>query len=853
MVAALTPITSSSKTVDYFTKDGYYAKDDLEHKKESYWHGRGASEGLGFKGMVEPADFAAVMEGHLEKHDISLGRIRDGEREHRPGFDLTFTAPKSVSIEGLVFGKNPVIKAHQEAVKATLDFVEENFIETRTYDPSTKKSNRTPTGKMVAANFQHDTSRNLDPHLHTHCIIANMTINEKGEWRSIESTALNRHKKLIGSYYHNELARGLLEQGYELEGRMIGKLPGFEIAGYDRKEIDEFSTRRQEMLEYLSERGLPLTAKTAQIAVLATRAEKIEIPRHELQQQWAEKVAELEIEPQSWQSRKQNRDDYTIENDHANDNNRNIYDAITFALNDIETRHSVFPASELQSHVLGQLAGRITFDDLNKTINQMQADGHLIKAQRRGHDLAYVTETTLNTERSIIAHMNNGKDQVEPIRADFEATNADLTPDQNQAIEMVLTSPDKVIGIQGYAGTGKTTMLKTLANEAHDMKVIGLAPSTTATHVLMREAQIPANTLQHFLTKFGNIDQMDAPTLKEHQDNLSKTVLVVDESSMISTKQMNRLFNITEKLDIEHVVLVGDSKQLRSIEAGQPFRQLQEHGMSISLMDTIMRQKDPSLKLAVEAVLDGNITRSLEHLEPNLIESFNLGKDAANIWLELDKDTRENTLILAPTHDLRDDINTTIRDSLKMENTLSGPEMEQERLINRHMTPYQKSEAHNYNEGDVLVFHNDALNYRIEKDDHYTVMAAGRDSHIQVENNLGEARQIKTNSTVRYNYNVYEPMEINLQAGDAIRFTRNNKEHDIVNGGTAEITEITPSKLHLTDDDGKQMSFRHDDKVLQHLDHDYSRTVHAAQGMTADHVIAVLDSGHGQLTDQQSF
>ena len=139
----------------------------------------------------------------------------------------------------------------------------------------------------------------------------------------------------------------------------------------------------------------------------------------------------------------------------------------------------------------------------------MQVDGHLIKAQqRRGHDLAYVTKEALNTERSIIAHMNDGKDQVEPIRADFEATNADLTPDQNQAIEMVLTSPDKVIGIQGYAGTGKTTMLKTLANEAHDMKVIGLAPSTTATHVLMREAEIPANTLQHFLTKFDNIDHM---------------------------------------------------------------------------------------------------------------------------------------------------------------------------------------------------------------------------------------------------------------------------------------------------------------------------------------------------------
>ncbi len=220
MVAHISPITSASSKVEYFSKDGYYAKDDPAHKGASHWHGKGAAT-LGFDGVVEVDDFAAVMDGKIDEHGIKLGRIRGGKREHRAGHDLTLSCPKSVSIEGLVFGQQEVIDAHQAAVKATLNFIEENFIECRTYDPATKQTNRTPTGKMIAATFTHDTSRNLDPHLHTHCIIANMTMNKDDRWRSIEATALRRHVKLIGAYYHNELAHGLMQGGYHLSPRMI--------------------------------------------------------------------------------------------------------------------------------------------------------------------------------------------------------------------------------------------------------------------------------------------------------------------------------------------------------------------------------------------------------------------------------------------------------------------------------------------------------------------------------------------------------------------------------------------------------------------------------------------------------
>ena len=159
-------LSSAAQGASYYERDGYYAKDDPEHRDASAWAGRGADE-LGLKGPVDADEFRQVLEGRVpDGSDAQLGRRgKDGSIEHRPGRDLTFSAPKSVSIAALVGGDARIVDAHDRAVAATLAWVERNAAETRMKDPETGNMARVGGQKIVAATFRHDTSRNLDPQL----------------------------------------------------------------------------------------------------------------------------------------------------------------------------------------------------------------------------------------------------------------------------------------------------------------------------------------------------------------------------------------------------------------------------------------------------------------------------------------------------------------------------------------------------------------------------------------------------------------------------------------------------------------------------------------------------------------
>ena len=194
MVASVTRLKAAAMTVHYFEADGYYAKNDPEHRKASGWHGEAAAL-LGLHGPVKPKRFEDVLAGYVPGTDLRLGRLRDGEHQHRPGVDVTFSAPKSVSLEALVYAPGRtgarVVRAHDEAVRATLGFIETELLQTRSYDPQTGRRPRVQADGMAAATFRHLASRNLDPQLHTHAVIANMTRGRDGGWRSAEFTRWN--------------------------------------------------------------------------------------------------------------------------------------------------------------------------------------------------------------------------------------------------------------------------------------------------------------------------------------------------------------------------------------------------------------------------------------------------------------------------------------------------------------------------------------------------------------------------------------------------------------------------------------------------------------------------------------
>ena len=150
----------------YFAREGYYAQGDRRSYMSSFWHGA-AAEALGLPKHVSSKLFEKILAGFVPGTEVRLGRARDGEQQHRPGLDLTLSAPKSVFLEALLYGDRRVMGAHDAAVRATLDWVEKELLQTRGYDPATGRRPRVAADGLVAATFRHLTSWDQDPQLHT--------------------------------------------------------------------------------------------------------------------------------------------------------------------------------------------------------------------------------------------------------------------------------------------------------------------------------------------------------------------------------------------------------------------------------------------------------------------------------------------------------------------------------------------------------------------------------------------------------------------------------------------------------------------------------------------------------------
>ena len=907
-------LSSAAQGASYYERDGYYAKDDPEHREASAWAGRGAEE-LGLTGPVDPDTFRAVLEGKVpDGSGQELGRRgKDGEILHRPGRDLTFSAPKSVSLAALVGGDGRIVEAHDRAVAATLAWVEGNAARTRMKDPDTGRMGRVGNQKIVAALFRHDTSRNLDPQLHTHAVLANMVQGEDGKWRSMANEGLYEKQKLIGMLYRGELAAGLAKLGYRVEKTHADGR--FEIAGVPREAIAAFSTRRVEIEAAMDARGLGASAdnpRLAERAALMTRAAKRDIDRGELRDVWAKQAADLGFDARALVAEAVERS--ASPERQAADRERNGVDgasppvgrdrarepgealsqtelaldgparapgpdgpaeaapsspaaeAVAWALAHLSEREAVFSRSDLYAAALAHAPGAVTISDAEREVAALEKAGALHTVDLPGAEDSLATDRTVGEERETVASMRAGEGRGRAPMRGWQVqgylSRGPLTAGQKDAVKLILSAKDRTVGVQGYAGTGKTTMLnraRALA-EKKGWRMTGLAPSASAAGTLAAEAGIPTETLQRFLARNAGVAEgrLTKKGAKEMRAAFAKTILVVDEGSLASTVQARDLLRIANALRIPRVVLVGDAKQLDAVDAGKPFAQLQAAGMKTATMDEIMRQRDPDLKEAVEASLRGDIARAFEKLGSNVAEvkPDNIAGAVAARWLGLSNEGRRNTGVMAPSHALRQAINGHIRERLAREGRIHGAPMASERLVSKGYTNAEKALAANYAPGDVIAFHRPYRRIGVEKGDERRVMGVDhRRREVLLDDGRGGAVAWKPAAIGgrKGGSEVYRVEEIELRAGDRIRWTRNDAGLGLVNSRTAEVLKVANGRVTFRLEDGKTLELGKGDPQLRHLDHAWASTVHAFQGRTVDNVIAAMEARHKHLTTQKSF
>ena len=234
----------SAQASSYFEKDDYYSKE--EGPGGSRWLGKGAEQ-LGLEGGVEQEQFTEILKGKAPNGEALFSRKLD-QKKRRAATDFTFSAPKSVSVAGLVQGDERVIAAHHLAVERTLAILEERYAETRVMTAQGRRI--VGTGNIIAAVFAHGTSREAEPQLHSHCVVMNATQIENGRWYGLLNDSAIANKKLLGQIYQNELACELKALGYEIEQREHGQ---FDIKGYSEELLKTFSTRRGQIEELVAQ------------------------------------------------------------------------------------------------------------------------------------------------------------------------------------------------------------------------------------------------------------------------------------------------------------------------------------------------------------------------------------------------------------------------------------------------------------------------------------------------------------------------------------------------------------------------------------------------------------------------
>jgi conjugative relaxase-like TrwC/TraI family protein len=844
---SITDIKDAAAAKHYYEKDNYYVKDSEVARDNSRWHGRGA-ELLGLSGEVQLDRFEELLGGQIDA-DTRLGREEAGEWKHKAAWDLTFSAPKSVSILTEIEGHEALRQAHEKAVSAALDYIERRAATTRlTREGLTELSQ---TGNLTVARFTHNTSRELDPQLHTHTVVLNATQTENG-WRSLESKSLYDIKMAAGLAYRNELAKQAKELGYSI--RVTREKDGlFEIDGIPDEVLRHFSQRRAQIEAQLKALGLSESSKAAEVATLDSRQRKHDVDHQVLHNAWQERLQAVhgELLQQPAPSRNRPAKEFADASEY-----------VRYVTEKLSERDARFARDRFQGQVALSQFGAFSIDDIEHAVDQAIQSNELIPRGRHGQYLT--TKAAIKRERQTLSYLMAGLDSVKPIAdqalidqrlAKYERSiQRDFFPGQKQAIQLMLTTEDRFVGVQGYAGTGKTTMLSAAGRiaEQQGVKVKGFAPSAAAAKVLANETGFDSQTVDQLLVDIRQV------TAKGGKQDRSGELWVIDEAGMLSTRQTNGIMAAAHDTGAR-VVFLGDVQQLEAVEAGRPFAQLQDAEMKTAIMKDIVRQRDENLLEAVKGTIERDIDKALQKLEGNVVthvEREDRLSALINEYFDLTPEERTGTLVLTPANEDRDAVNQAIRARLKQDGVIHGPGYSTYSLENNDLTRVEHSKAFNYNEGDIVRFGRGYKSLDIQKDEYFVV--TGRDvqaNTVELKSMLS-GKEVKTwnpEKIAAKSVETYHLQKRELAVGDSIRWRRNDKEAGLINSEKMTITKLQGRMVTAVSETGQSITFDADHMRYKHYDYSYADTAYTAQGQTKDRVLALAESYRKNLIHHKSF
>lgn len=627
---------------EYYTKGG---------EPKGVWIGS-ASNLLNLDTCVAKQDFENIMNGYTQDKKHSLCQNPGVERQY--GWDLTFSAPKSVSC--LWAAANMQLKRQIEhgqflAVSKVFGFIEDNIVKTRRGTAGHHKEN---VMGLLGATFSHCTSREQDPQLHTHCLIPNVSVRKDGSWGAIDSIDFYLWQKALGVIYRSELANELMKLGFTIENCD----EAFSVKGISKKVCEHFSKRGTVIKEELEKHGLNSTAcPKGDIIALATRSSKKEVHRVSLFKQWANEFDDLGVDR-----------DLLVNNALLKGGCIQVEKALDEQLlSSLTETRSTFRTQDLIYEVGKQS------QSLNHNVNDIISKSNIILSKATvvhlgkdhlGNNI-FSTKEIINKELHLVKvakelaaserfYINNSV-----INNVLSKEMFVLSYEQIEAINHV-TAKGSFSILQGSAGAGKSTSMSSVAKayETEGYKVFGAAVAKSASKNLENETGISSFTIAMLELELNR---------KPHLLN-DKSVLIVDEAGQLGVNTMDWLLKTAKSKGFK-LILVGEDKQLDAIEKGGSLKYLsRSEVIGTTRVEAIRRQKHNWARIVVALLRDGKADVALNQLYQKDKITFSENSDIAkellvSSWIN-NHNNIDGRVILAQRWNDVIDINKRIRSKL---------------------------------------------------------------------------------------------------------------------------------------------------------------------------------------------
>lgn len=827
------------------------------HDDQMRWHG-GLVKALGLdpSNPITKEQFSLLLENKnpLTSKPLTAKTV-EGRRLY---FDATFSAPKSVSIMAITMNDQALIKAHDLAVQETLTELEQSA-QTRVRINGANELRKT--GNILVASVVHATSRANDPQLHSHNLVFNVTWDQvEKKFKALEASEIYQKTNYFTEVYRNKLAEKVRALGYEIEPQKHG----WEIKGVSTEIRDTFSKRSKNITQLVKDLEANLNRKLTnnEKAILTHQSRKKKSKSLEINEIVKQHKNELNSGELSELNKLKNRAmikrlsiQKTVENWISPRKEIKLQNAYNFAKAHLFERQSVVKKDELKMEILKQVYGEVSFQDIDQIIAKdkdvFEGTGDTI-----GSIQGLAKEVFIND----FVDQNLNKMSEIKVASDFDISA--LRSDQKTAFNEILTNTDQIQILEGPAGTGKSFLLEKIVQvlKQNQIKTLALAPTAGATQNLAKDIGINAHTLQSFLQNYEQL-------IKQNKDGkYPKNYLIVDEAGLISVNQMEHLIKISERMNSQ-VLLVGDTRQHNSVEAGDALRSIKAFSnVKVTSLNQVIRQKNQTYKEIVESARNGKFKESLDKLnELNCIKSNrapnleDLSKIASPIEIQNSlshcdllnsysqkMNEKKSVLVITPTRLELHQITDLIR--YKIFSDYKGPILHKEVIRSLRFTDAEKSNVKSYiiSKSDPMYLKFHIKNKDFSKDSQWQVI--GKEKEKLKIKNLSNNKEhfIDLKKIDPSKFDVVQKKELEIKIGDKLMIQRNEKTSKFLNGDIVQVKDIQNNQIILTDN-------RKVPEKFNHLDYGYVTTSYSSQGKTCDYVLLSMSNFSGNALSSEQF